>query len=42
MPSSISRTKIYSLAECDRVLSPGPNFTDWQVNAAWSESVGEP
>ena len=42
MPSSISFIKINSSAEWERVLSPGPNFIDWQVRAAWSDSVGAP
>src|SRR5690606_28728063 len=42
IPSSISATWINSSAEWDRVLSPGPNFKDWQGKHAWSDRVGEP
>ena len=42
MPSRISLTRIYSLAVCERAVSPGPIFSVGTSINAWFESVGEP
>jgi hypothetical protein len=36
IPSSISFKYINSSAECDRKVSPGPNFKDLQLKTDWA------
>ena len=42
MASSISDTRMYSSAVCERDECPGPILTDGNFIKAWSDKVGEP